>query len=114
MSASFPGGEKGFIDSVRYYESCVGGKMRLNVMMVYGTVLNLVRIGAGKIEILKATKETPSFRDIGDTISLLFGKNGLITGITKPYLSFFRKDFHPWESDPIDSFDDGKQKLEAY
>lgn len=96
------------------YESCVGGKTRLNLMMAYGTVLNLVRIGEGQFEILKATKEVPSFRDIGETLRLLFGRKGLVTGITKPYLNFFRKGFHPWKDGTIDSFNDWKLKLGTY
>jgi len=96
------------------YETCVGGKTRLNVMMAYGTILNLVRIGAGQFEILKETKEIPKFSDIGETMTLLFGKKGLITGITKPYLDFFKAGFHPWENGLIDSYDDWKQKLDVY
>jgi len=44
-------------------------------------------------------RSLPSWSDVKGAWSFFFGKKGMIRNMSKPYLSFYKKDFHPWNED---------------
>ena len=54
---------------------------------------------------LKALNHTPTLKDWTGTAKFLFGKKGVFRQIMKPYLEFYREDFHPWDHDNRDLVD---------
>ncbi|PCJ44018.1 MAG: metal-dependent hydrolase [Moraxellaceae bacterium] len=44
-------------------------------------------------------RSLPSGRDVKGAWTFFFGVKGMIRNMRKPYLDFYRKDFHPWDVD---------------
>ena len=44
----------------------------------------------------------------------LFGRNGMIRASWRHYMSFFKKDFHPWQYDDSALVAEWKDKLAPY
>lgn len=49
-----------------------------------------------------SARSIPSWKDVKGAWTFFFGKKGMISNMRKPYLDFYRKDFHPWDEDNSD------------
>lgn len=81
------------------YMQCVGDRKLLRRVMVvttFGFCLSLLRM---QLKLLWWDKKLPSLGDVWETLKFNFGKHGVFRHVTKPYFQFFRKDFHPNNSD---------------
>lgn len=92
------------------FMQCVGDKKMLRRVMIattFGFCLSLLRM---QLKLLWWEKKMPSLKDLWRTCTFNFGKHGVIRHVFKPYFAFFKKDFHPnntnesaliaeWESD---------------
>ena len=75
--------------------NAIGGGHRRRAMIL--TTLNFAwDIAKSTIILLKHDRQLYKWRTVVDACSLLFSmKNGIVTGLIKPWLSFMKKDFHP-------------------
>lgn len=71
-----------------------GGKLRLSMLL---TTANFVwDIARNTLVLLQADDQLWKWRTAKDAVSVLFNwKNGFVTGLVRPWLSFMRRDFHP-------------------
>ncbi len=81
------------------YEACVGGRRRLHIVMGIQTALFLWQVGLYQVSLLRWAKKMPSMRDVVGAAKFFLGKGGLARNIVKPYLDYYRDDFHPWDND---------------
>ena len=81
------------------YETCVGERRRLHIVMGIQTILFLWQVGLYQLSLLRWAKKVPSVRDVVGAAKFFFGKKGLARNIVKPYLDYYRDDFHPWDND---------------
>jgi predicted metal-dependent hydrolase len=44
-------------------------------------------------------RSLPSWNDVKGAWKFFFGKKGMLSNMRKPYMNFYRKDFHPWDED---------------
>lgn len=79
--------------------NAIGGGSRRKAMIV--ATLNFVwDISKNTIALLRADNQLYKWRTICDAASLLFGfKNGIVTKLISPWLTFMKKDFHPRQHD---------------
>lgn len=91
------------------YEACVGQRRRLHIVMGVQTLLFVWQISVYQIALLRWAKKVPSIRDWVGAAKFFWGKDGLVRNIVKPYLAYFRKDFHPWDHDNRQLIDDWKR-----
>lgn len=99
--------------SVAYdtYMEAVGDKQLLNRTIVIMTIMFSTRISVYMAMLLWQNRKVPSFREIRDFGKFMFGKKGLVSSIRKPYMEYFRKDFHPWDHQNQDLVDAWKAML---
>jgi predicted metal-dependent hydrolase len=81
------------------YMKCVGDRKMLRRVMVattFGFCLGLLRM---QIKLLWWEKKLPSLSDLWGAVKFNFGKHGVLRHVFKPYLTFYKKDFHPDNTD---------------
>ncbi|WP_372860759.1 metal-dependent hydrolase [Spongiibacter sp.] len=81
------------------YMQCVGDRKLLRRVMVattFGFCIGLLRM---QLQLLWWERKLPSLRDLWGTLKFNFGKHGVIRHVFKPYFTFFKKDFHPDNTD---------------
>jgi predicted metal-dependent hydrolase len=81
------------------YDSCVGERRRLHIVMGIQTVLFLWQVGLYQLSLLRWAKKMPNMKDVVGAAKFFFGKDGMARNIVKPYLDYYRDDFHPWDND---------------
>lgn len=92
------------------YQSCVGQRRRLHIVMGIQTLLFLWQVGLYQLSLLRWAKKIPTLRDIAGAAKFFLGKDGLARNIVKPYLDYFRADFHPWDNDNTDLINQWKRE----
>ncbi|MBB3047225.1 hypothetical protein FHR99_001461 [Litorivivens lipolytica] len=81
------------------YMQCVGDRNLLRRVMFVTTLgfcFSLLRM---QCKLLWWEKKLPSPRDIWGMLKFNFGKSGVIRNVFIPYLAFYKKDFHPDNTD---------------
>ncbi len=91
------------------YDTCVGERRRLHIVMGIQTVLFLWQVGLYQLSLLRWAKKIPSIGDVVGAAKFFFGKEGLARNIVKPYLDYYRDDFHPWDNDNTALIDKWKE-----
>ena len=93
------------------YKECEGSEKTLHGAMRIGTVMFVARLSAYMVALLWWTRTVPSFKDIREFYSFMFGDKGLISSIRKPYMQFFKPGFHPWDRDDSHLIEKWKKQL---
>lgn len=81
------------------YMQCVGDRKLLRRVMFFTTLgfcFNLFRM---QCKLLWWERKLPSLRDIWGMLKFNFGKDGVVRNVLGPYLKFYKKDFHPDNTD---------------
>lgn len=81
------------------YDKVSGDRDKLRKTFVVQTIMFSTTVGRYMAHMLKKADYTPTPREWLGATRFLLGKDGLIPSIAKSYLSFYRKDFHPWDHD---------------
>ncbi|MCA9574651.1 MAG: metal-dependent hydrolase [Polyangiales bacterium] len=81
------------------YDRVSGDRDKLRKVFVVQTLMFATTVGRYMGHMLRAADYKPTPREWLGGTRFLLGPNGLIPGIAKAYVSFFRKDFHPWDHD---------------
>ena len=77
----------------------VGGQTwRRRVVMALVT-LEFAQHVVRNMRLLLRDYEGSRFKLWRDGLKFLFGKRGAMRGVMRPYLDFYKKDFHPWDHD---------------
>lgn len=80
------------------YDKVVGDRNKLRIIMAVQTFEFVRLISSYQFKLLWWAKKVPSLKDVFGAAKFLAGKNGLLPNIAKPYLDYYRKDFHPWDN----------------
>ncbi|PCJ45058.1 MAG: metal-dependent hydrolase [Moraxellaceae bacterium] len=91
------------------YQEAVGERGRLRIVFALQTVVFAAQMTAYQVKLLRWAKRTPNFRDVVGAGKFFFAKKGLIRGMAKNYLDFYRDDFHPWDQDNRALIDEWKR-----
>lgn len=81
------------------YDRCVGDRDMLRKMMAVQTFFFIFDTSRFQRQLLRWMGHRASWRERVQTLRWLFGAKGVIPAIARPYLRFYRKDFHPWQHD---------------
>ena len=82
------------------YMQCEGDRKHLRKVLRMITVLFSVRITMYMVGMLWQNRTLPNWRDIKGFWRFMIGnkqKPGLLRSIRKPYMDYFKPDFHPWD-----------------
>ncbi len=93
------------------YMRCVGDRNLLRRVMFVTTLGFCFSLFRMQCKLLWWDRKLPSLRDIGGMLKFNFGKSGVIRNVFRPYLSFYRKDFHPDNTDETQLI---REWIEAY
>jgi len=94
------------------FENCVKDKTSLRLSMLEQTLLFSWDIFRYQIKLLYWAKTFPTFKEFVGAGRFFFGKKGVIRGIFKPYLTYFKKGFHPWNHDNTSLIDEWRRTYE--
>lgn len=67
------------------------------VFQLLASVLLAAVVAAFQVQFMARDKQLFNLRSWAFGINKLFGRHGIISGLTKEYLDFFKPNFHPWE-----------------
>lgn len=81
------------------YQSLVNRPYFLRMVMLETTLSFLIITIRGTKELLKASGKNKDFKNLYMGLKYLFGGQGVIRKISRSYLDFYSKDFHPWQHD---------------
>lgn len=82
------------------YEETVGDMELLRKALVFETYVFLKFVTKYQLLMLWRMKYRPTLKDGIGTWQFFFGKDkGIVGKIRKLYMGFYRKDFHPWDTD---------------
>jgi predicted metal-dependent hydrolase len=81
------------------YRAVGGGWLRRCVMMVLVTLTFWAKVYAHQLRLMKHEGLLFSVREWFALVGFLFVNPGGMGGLFRPYLSYFRPSFHPWEHD---------------
>ncbi|HDG7212827.1 metal-dependent hydrolase [Acinetobacter nosocomialis] len=81
------------------YQSLVNRPYFLRLVMLETTLSFLIITNRGTKELLKASGKNRDFKSLYVGLKYLFGRQGVIRKISRSYLDFYSKDFHPWQYD---------------
>lgn len=95
------------------HEACVGDRREMRLFFLIESVLFAQAVIATQWWMLREMKARPRLRDVTDTWRILWGRKGLVRSLRKPFMAFFRKDFHPWHNDDRALITQWKTTLEA-
>lgn len=85
--------------AIDVYDKVSGDRDKLRKTFVVQTIMFSVTVGRYMNRMLKKTEYEPTPREWLGAARFFVGPRGLIPSIAKSYLSFYRKDFHPWDHD---------------
>ncbi len=75
-----------------YLQRCTG--------LIGATALFWPLVLAFHLRLIRADRKASRLRGWGDVVSMLWHpRDGLFPNITRPWLDYFRRDFHPWDHD---------------
>jgi len=83
------------------YNQVCGSRKLLRRAMVMGTFFFVLDTTRGLAHMLKVDGLLWNWRVWRDGLHWMWGKEGVFRPLLRPYLDFFRKDFHPWEHDNL-------------
>lgn len=98
------------------YDKVSGDRDKLRKTFVVQTIMFSTTVGRYMNRMLETAEYKPTAREWLGATRFLVGPGGLIPGIAKSYLSFYRKDFHPWDHDDrhlIDAWKASQAKVTA-
>lgn len=81
------------------YQSLVNRPYFLRLVMLETTLSFLIITIRGTKELLKASGKNRDFKSLYVGLKYLLGGQGVIRKISRSYLDFYSKDFHPWQHD---------------
>ncbi len=81
------------------YQSLVNRPYFLRLVMLETTLSFLILTTRGTKELLKTSGKNKDFKNLYVGLKYLFGGQGVIRKISRSYLDFYSKDFHPWQHD---------------
>ncbi|MDS7968051.1 metal-dependent hydrolase [Acinetobacter sp. V117_2] len=81
------------------YKSLVNRPYFLRLVMLETTISFLIITTRGTEELLKASGKNRDFKNLYVGLKYLLGGQGVIRKISRSYLDFYSKDFHPWQHD---------------
>ncbi|MEQ1343785.1 metal-dependent hydrolase [Acinetobacter seifertii] len=81
------------------YQSLVNRPYFLRLVMLETTLSFLIITTRGTNELLKASGKNRDFKSLFVGLKYLLGSQGVIRKISRSYLDFYSKDFHPWQHD---------------
>jgi predicted metal-dependent hydrolase len=90
------------------YMETVGDRKLLHKAQRFATFLFQYRVTKYMVIMMWRARAMPRWKDIKGYWQFMFGKNGLLRNIRKPYKDFFREDFHPWDHQNQDLIDEWK------
>lgn len=64
---------------------------------VVATVILAAVVAAFQVWFMARDKQLFNFRSWAFGLNTLLGRNGVVSGLAREYLDFFKRDFHPWE-----------------
>lgn len=85
--------------AIDVYDKVSGDRDKLRKVFVVQTAMFATTVGRCMQHMLRQANYAPTAREWLGGARFFLGPRGLIPGIAKSYLSFFRKDFHPWDHD---------------
>lgn len=56
-------------------------------------------VAAFQVQFMYSDRQLFNLKSWGFGLNKLFGRHGILTGLTREYLDFYKPDFHPWEHD---------------
>ena len=77
----------------------VGGTTNMRRFAMFVTTLEFTHHVIRNMRLLLRDYEGSRVKLWFGGLKFLFGKNGALKGLLRPYLDFYRKDFHPWDHD---------------
>lgn len=92
------------------YMQCVGSRKLLRRTLTILTLNFAVLIVRYQVSMLYANKTIPSFRELTQFVIFFLGPKGILSNCLKPYLDFYRKDFHPWDHNNTDLVENWKKQ----
>lgn len=66
-------------------------------IMIFASTLLAIATAINQIRFMRADQQLWNFRSWFHGLNKLFGRRGIITGLTSDYLDFFKPGFHPWD-----------------
>jgi len=93
-----------------YMETVGDVKYLHRVMKLTVTVLSL-RLTKYMFLMAFSTKHWASLKDLAGYFSWVFGKEGMIRSLYKPFKEFYKKDFHPWHNGGLDLIEKWEHEL---
>lgn len=81
------------------YNAAGGGYWRRIAAMLYVTAQFIPRIHQMQLILLAGDPRPLKLRDLLFCARYLYGRGGFISALVPGYLSYFRRDFHPWNDD---------------
>lgn len=81
------------------YQSLVNRPYFLRLVMLETTLSFVIITSRGTKELLKASGKNRDFKSLFVGLKYLLGSQGVIRKISRSYLDFYSKDFHPWQHD---------------
>lgn len=81
------------------YQSLVNRPYFLRLVMLETTLSFLIITTRGTKELLKASGKNRDFKSLYVGLKYLLGGQGVIRKISRSYLDFYSKNFHPWQHD---------------
>lgn len=88
-------------------------RIRLRLVMILVTILMSGRLSWYTYKVLKKNGESRNFKSIGDGLKFVFGKGGVVRSMSREYLDFFKRDFHPWQHDTRREMEEWKAEYRA-
>jgi len=79
------------------YMRVVGDRKLLARAQRIATIMFSARVAKYMMLLMWWSRTMPRWYDIKGYFKFMFGKEGLIRNLRKPYKDFFREDFHPWD-----------------
>jgi len=79
------------------YMACDGDRTLLKKTQREASILFSWRVTKYMFRLLLWSKIKPNWRDVKGYAAFMFGRKGLIRSLRKPYMDFFREEFHPWD-----------------
>lgn len=64
---------------------------------VLASVILAAVVAAFQVQFMARDKQLLNFRSWAFGLNKLFGRKGILSGLTRDYLDFFKPDFHPWD-----------------
>lgn len=93
------------------YQELVNEPLRLRLTMVLVTLHMLSFNGYNAWQLIREAGETRNLKSLWKTTKLMLGRRGMVTGLVKEYLDFYRPGFHPWQHDNRRELEQWRQRF---